>query len=80
MKDALDKLRAKLPSGESIDYAELVRIGAEAKLRRLGDEESTKRAELKRVADMIRAKSFPWKSDVTAADEVKHLRLIPKYE
>lgn len=80
MKDALDRLRAKLPSDEKVDYAELVRIGAEAKLRRLGDDERTRQAELKRVADMIRTKSFPWKSDVKAADEVKHLRLTPKYE
>lgn len=80
MKDALDGLRARLPEGERIDYAELVKLGAEVKARRLETDEAANREALKRVAERIRTGSFPYRSDVAAADEVKHLKLIPQYE
>lgn len=80
VREALDELRAKLRRGEGIDYAELVALGARVKARRLSIDEATDRAELKRIADTIRTGSFPWKSDIEAAEEVKYLKLIPKYE
>ncbi len=80
VKDALDQLRDKLPKGEKIDYAELIVLGARAKARRLSAEEAEDRAARERLAEMIRMGSFPWKTDMKAAEEVKNLELIPKYE
>jgi hypothetical protein len=80
VQEALDELRSKLGDGERIDFAELVALGAEVKARRLGVDDAIRGAKLKRVADMIRTGSFPYRSDVKAAEEVKHLGLIPKYE
>ncbi|HEV3094662.1 MAG TPA: hypothetical protein VGY30_09135 [Solirubrobacteraceae bacterium] len=77
---ALDELRACMQDSERIDFAELVRLGAEVKARRLMAEDWSRQAALHRLADMVRAKSFPFKVDVAAADEVKHLGLIAKYE
>jgi hypothetical protein len=34
----------------------------------------------KRFADRIRTRSLPYELDIAAADEVKHLGLIPEYE
>jgi hypothetical protein len=75
---ALDELRAKLGAGQKIDFAELVTLGAQVKARQLSADDDAARAALERVADMIRMRSIP--VDVDAADEVKHLGLIPKYE
>ena len=80
MQEALDELRAKLGQGETIDFAELVTLGAEVKARRLSVDDAIRGANLKRVADMIRKGSFPYRSDVKAAEEVKYLGLITKYE
>jgi hypothetical protein len=77
---ALNELRAKLADGERIDFAELVELGARAKARRIRTEDAAADAALKRLANMVRTRSFPYKLDVEAAGEVKHLRLTPKYE
>lgn len=78
VQEALDELRGKLGEGERIDFAELVELGARVKARRMRTEDAATQAALKRLADMIRMRSIP--VDVDAADEVKHLGLIPKYE
>jgi hypothetical protein len=78
VQEALDDLRSKLGEGERIDFAELVELGARVKARRMRTEDAATQAALKRLADMIRMRSIP--VDVDAADEVKHLGLIPKYE
>lgn len=80
MQEALDELRAKLGKGERIDFAELVAIGARAKARRLRAEERASADALKRLAEMVRTRSFTYEMDVAAADEVKYLGLIAKYE
>jgi len=76
---ALDELRARLGEGERVDFAELVTLGAEVKVRRLvdeGEEASRARGE---IAEWIRTGNGP-KVDVEAADEVKRLGLIANYE
>lgn len=80
MQEALDELRAKLGEGERIDFAELVELGARVKARRMRTEDAATEVALKRLADMIRTRSFPYELDVAAADAVKHHGLIPKYE
>lgn len=75
---ALDELRSKLSEGESVDFAELVTLGAQVKARRLGAQSKADRAALDRLIGMVRTRSIP--VDVEAAEEVKHLKLIPKYE
>jgi hypothetical protein len=80
VQDALDELRAKLGEGERIDFAELLALGARAKARRLSADEQATTASLKRLAEMVRTRSFPYEMDIAAADEVKHLGLIAKYE
>jgi hypothetical protein len=80
VQEALDELRAKLGEGERIDFAELVALGARAKARRLRADEAVGVTARKRLADRIRGRSLTYELDVQAADEVKHLRLIPKYE
>ena len=80
MQEALDELRAKLGEGERIDFAELVELGARVKARRMRTEDAATEGALKRLADMIRTRSFPYELDVAAADAVKHHGLIPKYE
>lgn len=79
MQEALDELRSKLDEGERIDFAELVELGARVKARRMRSEDAATRAACKRLADMIRTRSLAIHVDVTAADEVKHLGLIPKH-
>jgi hypothetical protein len=78
VQEALDELRAKLGMGEKIDFAELVTLGAQVKARKLGADDADARAARTRLAEMIRTRSIP--IDVAAADEVKHLGLVPKYE
>ncbi len=80
VQKALDELRAKLDDGERIDFAELVTLGAQAKARRLRSDEQATTDALKRLAEMVRTRSFPYEMDVDAADEVKHIGLIAKYE
>jgi hypothetical protein len=80
VQEALDELRAKLGEGQRIDFAELVELGARAKARRLRADEQATTDALKRLAAMVRTRSFPYEMDVAAADEVKHLGLIAKYE
>lgn len=80
MQAALDELRAKLGEGERIDFAELVELGARAKARTMRADDAASIAARKGLADMIRAGSIPYKVDIAAADEVKHLGLIAKYE
>jgi len=80
VQEALDELRSKLREGERIDFAELVALGARIKARRLRADDAATTAALKRLAERVRTRSFPYEMDVAAADEVKHLGLIPKYE
>jgi hypothetical protein len=80
VQEALDELRSKLGEGERIDFGELVALGARVKARRVRAEDGAALAARKRLADMIRTRSIPIHVDVAAADEVKHLGLIPKYE
>lgn len=80
VQEALDELRSQIGEGERIDFGELVALGARVKARRLSADDAEARAARKRLADMIRTRSIPYTLDVGAADEVKHLGLIPKYE
>jgi hypothetical protein len=77
---ALDALRAKLGEGDRIDFAELVRLGAEAKVRRLVADDDAAAKAAKELADAIRTGSLRYSVDVEAADEVKHLGLIADYD
>jgi len=77
--EALEELRAKL-NGGPIDMAELVILGAHAKARRLQVDDAAAGAARKRLADMIRTRSFPYEIDAKAADEVKRLGLITNYD
>jgi hypothetical protein len=76
---ALDELRAKLGESERIDFAELVTLGAQVKARRLADRSEEARRARREMIDWIRNGNGP-KVDVAAADEVKHLGLIPRYD
>ena len=78
VQEALDELRSKLGQDESIDFAELVTLGARAKARRLSADDGEARAARERLAEMIRSRSIP--IDIAAAEEVKHLGLIANYE
>lgn len=77
VKDALDRVRERLPKGQKVDYAELLMLGAEVKARRLGIEEAANRAARERLGEMIRTGSFPWKTDFEAAEEVKRSGWTP---
>jgi hypothetical protein len=73
---ALDALRSR---GERIDFAELVTLGAEVKVRRLvGEDEEANRAR-EEIVEWMRTGNGP-KVDIEAADEVKRLGLIANYE
>ena len=78
VKEALDRLRAKLGDGERIDYAELLTLGARAKVRQLPDD-SKAAADGTRLAEMVSTGSFPFEIDVEAAEEVKRLGLISNH-
>jgi hypothetical protein len=80
LRKALDELRARLGQGERIDFGELVVLGAQVKARRLQTDDAAAQAARKRLADMIRTRSFPYEMDVKAAEEVKRLGLIANYE
>jgi hypothetical protein len=77
---ALDKLRAKLGEAERIDFAELVRLGAEAKSRQLAVEDDAAAESRRRLAEEIRSGSLRYSLDLEAAAEVKHLGLIARYD
>lgn len=77
---ALDKLRARLEEAERIDFAELVMLGAEAKARQLAADDDAAAKARKELAAAIRSGSLRYSVDVKAADEVKHLGLIAKYD
>lgn len=77
---ALDDLRAKLGEDERIDFAELVTLGAEVKVRRMATEDAAAIAARRRLAEMIRTGSFRYGVDVEAADQVKRLGLIANYD
>jgi len=72
---ALDQLRAKLGEGERIDFAELVRLGAEVKARRTADPSGEASRAREEIAQWIRTGNGP-EVDVEAADEVKRLGLL----
>jgi sugar diacid utilization regulator len=76
---ALDKLRARLGEGERIDFAELVRLGAQVKARRLADQDEQARRARREMIDWILNGNGP-KVDLDAAAEVKHLGLIARYD
>jgi hypothetical protein len=80
LREALDELRANLGEGERIDFGELVVLGAQVKARRLRTDDAAVQAARKRLAERVRTRSFPYNVDVAAAEEVKHLGLIAKYE
>jgi hypothetical protein len=77
---ALDELRARLREGERIDFAELVTLGAEVKVRRMATEDAATATARRGLAEMIRTGSFRHAVDVEAADEVKRLGLIANYD
>ena len=79
MQAALDKLRARLGEAERIDFAELVTLGAEVKARRLVDESEEARLARREMIDWILNGGGP-KVDLDAAEEVKHLGLIARYD
>lgn len=76
---ALDELRARLGEGERIDFAELVMLGAEVKVRHTPDKGEERSRALEEMAEWIRTGNGP-KVDIEAADEVKRLGLISNYE
>jgi hypothetical protein len=73
VRKALDELRARLGNGR-IDYAELVVLGAQTKLRQLPNDAERAREAARRLAEMVRRRAVP--VDVQAADEVKLRGLI----
>jgi hypothetical protein len=77
---ALDVLRAKLSESERIDFAELVTLGAEVKVRRMATEDAAAATARRRLAETIRTGSFRYAVDVEAADQVKRLGLIASYD
>jgi serine/threonine protein kinase HipA of HipAB toxin-antitoxin module len=77
---ALDQLRSRLAKSERIDFAELVMLGAEAKARQIAADDDAAAKARKDLAEMIRTGSFRYSVDVEAADEVKHLGLIARYD
>jgi hypothetical protein len=79
VKAALDKLRERLEEAERIDFAELVKLGAEAKARSLSERDHEARRASAEIVDWILNGTGP-KVDVDAADKVKHLGLIARYD
>ena len=68
VQQALDELRSEL-SVDRVDLAELVVLGAGAKLAQVRAEGERSRAAGGRVADWIRSRTVP--ADADAADEVR---------
>ncbi len=76
VKEALDRVREKLPKGEKVDYAKLLVVGAEVTARRLDARRKADDAPLERLIEMIRTRSLP--IDIEAAEEVHRSGWIPK--
>ena len=76
---ALDDLRSRLGEAERIDFAELVTLGAEVKARRLADQSEEARRARREMIDWMLNGNGP-KVDLKAAEEVKHLGLIARYD
>ncbi len=72
MQEALDALRRETGQ-HKVDMAELVILGAQAKLRQVRQGRDDERAARERLASMIRGRTIP--VDVEAADEAKRLGL-----
>jgi hypothetical protein len=85
VQEALDELRAQMREGdarpreERIDFAELLILGAQAKVQRLRRDGAAAREAREHLAEMIRSGSGH-EPDIAAAEEVKHLGLIANYE
>jgi hypothetical protein len=77
---ALDKLRARLGEAERIDFGELVTLGAEAKVRKLAADDDLAAEGRRKLAEEIRSGKFRYSVDLGAAEEVKHLGLIARYD
>lgn len=72
-----------LRRGLSPSVGELAVAGAQALLEDANADREQRRKDAllrKRLADRIRTRSLPYEVDVVAAEEVKQLGLIPKYE
>jgi hypothetical protein len=78
VQEKLDRLREQIGS-QKVDFAELVMLGADEKLRRLERDSDAAREARHRLAEMVRNRTLP-AMDVAAADEVKGLGLIARYE
>lgn len=74
LQAVLDELRAEL-GVKRLDFAELVTLGAQEKLRTIRAEQAAGSAARERLVEMIRSKSIP--VDLEAADEVKTRGLDP---
>jgi hypothetical protein len=77
VQEALDELRVRL-GDERIDYAELVTLGARVKARSLSADDAEAVTSRRRLAEMVRTGSFPFRIDLEAADEVKRVGLIAR--
>lgn len=74
----LDELR-RLQGGEKIEFPDLVVRGAEDKIRELRAQSEPVRRAREEIAEWIRSGKGP-QVDLDAADEVKHLGLVAKYD
>jgi hypothetical protein len=75
---ALDELR-RLQGGERIEFADLVIRGAKDKVRELEAESESAQRACQEMAEWIRTGNGP-KVDIKAAEEVKYLGLVARYE
>ncbi|MGB7686575.1 MAG: hypothetical protein WBL45_12435 [Solirubrobacterales bacterium] len=78
VKAALDELR-QLEGGEPIEFADLVIRGAKDKVRELEAESEETRRAIEDMVEWIRTGNGP-KVDLKAAEEVKYLGLVARYE
>ena len=78
VREVLDELR-KLQGGEKVELPDLVIRGAKDKIRELRAEGEPARLAGKEIADWIRSGNGP-EVDIEAADEVKHLGLVARYD
>jgi hypothetical protein len=78
VKAALDELR-QLQGGEKVELADLVVRGAKDKVRELEAKRESLRRAAQDVAEWIRTGNGP-QLDVEAADEVKYLGLVARYD
>lgn len=78
VKAVLDELRLA-QGGEKVELPDLVIRGAKDKLRELKAEGESIREGRKEIAEWLLSGTGP-AVDVAAADEVKHLGLVPNYD